>query len=296
MEKDFFIKVFREGTPYEFGKGKGLAAETTTFNPHKLDGTAGALNDHMEISIEEGRITGSIYRDNQAARDVIFSEPYDNTTIYYPFIAFHGNRNNIRCVGPKITLDPYVEPDLNFTSSSNYFSNSILSEGFTTHDENLDNENTNNVGYTVVPPQPSRGGGLVATELTLPESVGEYLGFSLPQYQQQAGMFAVFVADSLFKGTLSNNSFLILLDNLPIDSYDGFIGQRSNILAVVPKEDKDVDHVVEYEPNNLNFIRINNKTKISLRNIDARIIRVDRFAPEMNGLSVLTLLVRDNKD
>ena len=165
-----------------------------------------------------------------------------------------------------------------------------------TDSETIYNETVSNSGLNATPPAPSRTSGS-KNIVTLPQSVANYLGFEFPVNTFFASNFTgILSADKLFKGTLSNSSFLVLLDNLPIDSYDGFIGQRSNILAVVPKEDKSSDHVVEYEPNNINFIKINNKTKISLRNVDARIIRVDRFAPEMNGLSVITLLVRDPQE
>ncbi len=85
------------------------------------------------------------------------------------------------------------------------------------------------------------------------------------------------------------DAFLVEMLNLSLDSYDGFKGQRKNILAVVPATDK--DGVVLYEPSNLNLIDLDNKEGINLRNIKARVVNTDYSPFKMKGTATLTILV-----
>ena len=79
------------------------------------------------------------------------------------------------------------------------------------------------------------------------------------------------------------------MDNLPLESYDGFISGRKSILASVPNPNNG-DRVV-YEPNNLNYIALNNANTVSLRNIRATILYQDYTPVITVGLSVLNVLI-----
>jgi len=95
-----------------------------------------------------------------------------------------------------------------------------------------------------------------------------------------------------------NDTYLILLDTLDIDSYDGFGGDRKNILAVIPYSDDktNLKNVLEYEPNTLNFIEMKNRNKFSLRNIGGRILKSNLTNPSLTGLSSITVLIKDKDE
>ena len=76
---------------------------------------------------------------------------------------------------------------------------------------------------------------------------------------------------------------------IKLDSYDGLLNQRKNILAVVPKSNEDGS--VIFETNTPIFIDLNNKNELLLRNIRCRVVRPDYSNIEMQGIATLVLLV-----
>ena len=52
-----------------------------------------------------------------------------------------------------------------------------------------------------------------------------------------------------------------------------------------------LNRVIEYEPNNLNFIDIKNVRKLNIRNIRARILKSDLSQVKLKGLTTITVLL-----
>ena len=136
----------------------------------------------------------------------------------------------------------------------------------------------------------------------LHETVAEFLGYDnltntiVPNRGLNIGGNSVFFnADRLFIATLSNVSFIIQLRNVKIDSFNGDpdSGQRENIIGIIPQNTTDKS-IVEYEPNNLYYVDINEDKLI--RNLKAGILRIDGSPPVIRGLSVLTFIVKEKNE
>ena len=96
-----------------------------------------------------------------------------------------------------------------------------------------------------------------------------------------------------------SSSVLIVLDNIQLESYDTVEGNnqdggRKSILATVPQSDS--SGAIIYEVQNLKYININNAYTIKLRNIKARITKNDNSPLSVNGVSRMTILVKDENE
>jgi hypothetical protein len=85
------------------------------------------------------------------------------------------------------------------------------------------------------------------------------------------------------------------LIGIKIDSYNAGTGSRQNIIGVIPKTNNTVEgSITEYEPNNLYFINVEQDALV--RNWRARILRIDGSSIILNGLSIITLLIKDRDE
>jgi len=97
-----------------------------------------------------------------------------------------------------------------------------------------------------------------------------------------------------------SQNYIVELLNLPLNSYDSFDTKRgrANILAVIPENEHNagnIDNVLMYEPNEMTYISLTNKSELSLRNIRARITFPDYTPIETVGLSTIVLHLRPPK-
>ena len=77
-------------------------------------------------------------------------------------------------------------------------------------------------------------------------------------------------------------------------SYDSLSGGRKNILSSIPISERIISNtgIIQYEPAEKNFIALNNRNQLSLRNIRAR-ITTDSFDPiSTEGLSTVTVIIK----
>ena len=91
------------------------------------------------------------------------------------------------------------------------------------------------------------------------------------------------------------DNFVIEMLNLDLESYDGFNGSRKSILAVIPVNETTVsilDSKLQYTSPELQFIKINNRSDLLLRNIRARIVS-SRFKPILTrGQSMIAFYIK----
>jgi len=97
-----------------------------------------------------------------------------------------------------------------------------------------------------------------------------------------------------------SQNYLVELLNLPLNSYDSFPSKkgRANILCVIPQNEfnqGNLDTVLMYEPNEMTYVGLTNKSELSLRNIRARIVFPDYTKVETFGMSSLVLHLRPSK-
>lgn len=254
---NYFVKTSNSGAFTD----TGISPETKTGNNA----------DVLEISIQGDRIVGQLFRSSQATATPLFSVPYevDEAGIpkpLYGFVAFHGTRANIELVDMKFNSDAFKEPNTSLHSSH--------------HDQMI-------LGSGAIPLSPRNQATTRTLDFKTIE-IANFCGFNNLVYTQTAQL-VTFLADTLFHAHIENDCFLILLDNLQLESYDGFKTGRKSILASVPNSQSD-DRVV-YEPSNLNYIELNNANTISLRNLRATILYQDYTPIITKGFSVINVLV-----
>jgi hypothetical protein len=97
-----------------------------------------------------------------------------------------------------------------------------------------------------------------------------------------------------------SNNYVVELLNLPLNSYDSFPQKkgRANILCVIPQNEfnqGNLDTVLMYEPNEMTYVGLTNKSELSLRNIRARIVFPDYTKVETFGMSSIVLHLRPSK-
>ena len=99
----------------------------------------------------------------------------------------------------------------------------------------------------------------------------------------------LFIASNLFKSKIENDCFIILLENIPLESYDGYKKGRKNILASIPNPNN--GDIVVYEPNNINYVELNNANQMTLRNIRATVLYQDYTPVRTLGFNVISVLI-----
>lgn len=227
------------------------------------DGDAG--NDFVEVTINNGTVQINCYQGGSPLATEIASFTYTAGQTLYPVNVFLGRRQDARMSNVRLTDSPY-----------NDFS------------KNAGNTIENDVG---LPPQPDTRNNEQFLNFGSIE-VANYLGYK-NQRQPQSGFInvnnAIYLADNQFNDKVVADAFLIEMLNIPLDSYDSFVKQRKNILAVVPESDK--EGVVIYEPSTPFFIDVKNQNDLLLRNIRARVVAPDYTPFAMRGLATMTLLI-----
>jgi len=267
-QQTYYIKFVRNGTDY-MRKVKNVIEGASGAQPSKTTGTSNE-NDQLELSINQGRIQARVYKSNPDTTELLFDVPYDNKTVLYPFFTFQGNQNHIRVGKMRFMYDPFIA--LN--------SNIDLDTGNTIDDIELGVNN------------PPGGGGANRTvnKLTLNVELASFFGYKSDITTATLGTKAIFTANEIFRATLSNVSYLIELRSIPIESFNQ--GHRQNIIGVIPQITDRSIKTVEYEPNNLYYITVLEDTTI--RNLKARILRIDGSPILMRGMAVLTFLIKSN--
>jgi len=267
-EKDYYIKMVRFGTNYQKKTPTAAVADSGI----ALGNIGQAAGDVVEFAIELGKVKCRIYKDADATPELLFSEDYVVGTNYFPFITLQGDSNRTKLRVVAWNLDPYQtppkpEPSLQITEL-------VLDDSF-----------------NATPPNPASGQDS-KNILTLHEDLRSFFGYSF-SVNEQITANPNFVAEKNFLATLINDSFYIEMRNIELESYDGASGMRKNILSTIPKSDNEL--LVEYEPNNLNFVDIKN-IRSALRNIQCRILRIDDEEPLISGLAVITVFIKEKNE
>jgi len=258
----------------------GVATDTGVA-PLKASGGTLADNDVLDIALSGGFMSCVVEQDGSTLN--ISSTQYrtigQEDQVLHAFIAFKGTTqiNNTEC---------YVDV---YASQSD--SNNKLSIG------------TDIIGAPAVPENnnlvPIDGFKIIFDNL----AQANFFGFDRVENTGVAGNH--FVGD--FGSVISSNSkldnlippdrFLIELLNVPINTYDSLTGGRKNILASVPIQEHQNSHnfVIDYEPNNLIFISLNNRDPLRLRNINARVLTDEFNSLSTEGFNTISLLVKENE-
>ena len=123
-----------------------------------------------------------------------------------------------------------------------------------------------------------------------------FLGFDNIDLNPTAGPFNDrFVADNTFEVLIKHERFILELLNLNIDSYDGFLKRRVNVLHSLQLEQAQTGSaysIIRYEPNEIIYLDLNNAQELRLTNLRARIVSEQYKPIETEGFNVLNLLFK----
>ena len=258
------MRLFNDAGTLKYKEKHNGVTTTLNLGPANV-GAGGGTKDEFEICIEGGQLIGRVYRNGQATINC-FTVPYNGSTNLYPFGVLNDAAGFF--YNPKIQLDPF---SYNWGPAAN--------------------TGGSEVGETSPALHPTADSTVLLKFGSF--ELAEYLGFP----QQQNTVINVtdtctFEATHAYTPRVFNDSFIVELLNLKIDSYDSFLHQRANILKVIPSSSISTQGIVDYETSNINFIDINNSERVNLRNIKCRVLRNDWSTINVRGLSVLTLLVK----
>ncbi len=235
---------------------------------------ANVNNDIVELRQQGGNLSIVVYRNGEAAEEVLGTFKYDysvpgNKRLRFA-MSLQGAKATTSIQDLRVNFDPFDE--------------GVSVRDF---DQGVD------VGVGLPPPQKQQRIAPATFEITFPNSdVRDFLGFNNRVNSRSLLNEAIIRGDFLFTANIMNDSYLFELLNIDLESYDSFSNGKRNILKVIPAASTNADSIVDYETNNLTFIDIRNKYPLTLRNLKARILRNDLEPIVVRGVSVVTLLIR----
>ena len=227
-------------------------------------------NDILRIESSEGQIKFMIYNDSNPNGVLLggsnpITYPSDNPL--YPIIGFYQMANT----GIK---------NISITAKFDSTSDSIESSPVYTSDLNLINQDINKYDKFIK---------FENIDLSLK------LGFLTQNLEANISELN-FKAVSSISFFNKDNSFIVMLDNIQLNSYDDFDknnlqkGGRKNILSVIA--DEVPEKMMVYEPRTQYFIDINNPEPLILRNFKMRVLKNNFDKVEAINLSTLTILIK----
>jgi len=248
-------------------------------------------NDILEIMLSGGVIYGNVYINNvkhQLFIDTEYGDPSighvdrngkNDFHSLYPYIIMNGDNDDI-----KINC---IQHSLNESEMQNY-------------DE---------VRYPPTVPE------MVTTQTILPNpkvitgysEEGEFLfsgrdmrdwfGFNDIEPKANSGIdkHIRITAENIFKPVVYSKSIVVEMQNINLNSFDSIKKGRFNILEIVPDDvtTLEEDNVITYEPNQLNFIQMNNINDILQRSFRIRLLNKYLQPIKTKGLIVLTILIKE---
>lgn len=263
---------------------KGVLSVDTEFavnNPK--DGTSGTSeNDVVSIEVVGGAIRLVVYKENGTVNPTIqlLGEiPYNGTDEYWATTTIHGN-NTMALGDLRYTPEPFKVHKQTAPSLAGFDSEYI--GGLLGHST----------------PQ-SQATTLLNCRILFPDRfVSNWFGYEDLQYQNKSvskssniNNGVSFPADNIFKPQVPNDTYLLELLNLQLDSYDTFQGQRKNILGIIPYDEESTEQIT-YNASNLVFLDLNNKQPINLTSLNMRLVRSDYSTPDLTGQTSAVIYFR----
>ena len=269
------------GDPYQFTSKELLYNETdlTSNNVPILC----ALNDIIQIELSGGNYLIAVYRTGVTfLKTLLFSTETTRDSVY--------NDSAIGRIAPPL----YMTVGLfgpSFSGKINYISDPYTANPPTNSLALLDVEDD--------PPTFTKGNQydhvLTFQSLDLASS----LGFDERVITITDTDTCTFLAPKSITRTTHPSNYKIEMLNIQLESYDSQKEGRMNILATIPisQEFKDQQlSILNFEPTNMFYLSIRNKTKLSLRNIKARIIDANNNPINLLGFSSLNLLIKSKEE
>ena len=321
----FAVRSGSATSTYEFKQGAGAfqpVGGAAGLVPAQVSGDFGA-NGNDVISINIGGAVGNDRLVNMGVHQAIgktvagvvgAAQFVSQDEDLHFFVALAQDGDAIKIDMLEVDLDPYkYNPEI---AESNFSQRSTLTPGTASQVVRNGYERIN-LTDPLIPIPLSRRIGI----LDLPNEVADFLGYDVltadylndiaPKSQLESTSY-LWVADKRSEFAVRSKTYMVLFNNVPLDSYDSFArhdvdqrrantgGARQNILATVPaKEDLVTGTSVTqlaYEPSTLNYISMSNRSPLVTRSLRCEVLTAVYGKVSVNGLASMTLLVRDKKD
>ena len=235
-------------------------------------------NDILFIRLNKGKIELGTWDTTGTGRiRVGASVDYDYGTTgaqnsFIPIIGIFGDSTTTRIEVAKTSITPYNSDTY---TQSDFVESNLLGDSL---------------------PQTSGASTLYKLNFATP-TLADFLGFSqLLNSGLDNGRTALFTSNSAFNKHIGTSTYLVeLLSPVILNSYHSFSKGRKNILASIPVSERVINGAgqIQYEPNNLFYVSMNNLYPVNLRNISLRIIAQDFSTIFTEGFSEVSLLIRE---
>jgi hypothetical protein len=233
-----------------------------------ISALAVAADDDVFIVWSNGLLQGRVRKSTNVVT-TLFSVPYNHTDYLFPFISMYGDAN---CRLPV--------KNIKYTSSYSY------------NKENPVTQETDALGF------PFPANRVSVQQLIFPDpDLAKFLGFTKltdNSYIQQTTKNLLITANSQLSLADNAESYIVELETIPLEFYDGLSNQRKNYLYVFPNNESTILERINYSTNYPVFLNIKSNTDIMLKNIKARLIKEDNSAVDVIGLSSLSLLIQED--
>jgi hypothetical protein len=284
---------------YVFRDGSGNTQDATDGAGNVLrpvNANGGGDGDVINLDISQGSVNGRIYITNggTTTQHLVFSVPYNQADLY-PILINKSDHT--------ILYNPKSHWEI---SNYEYDKGQKKLEGVISQDDQF----SESLGIPVPPRERTANATL---NLNGASRFAQFCGFdaingqfsySRPNYDKTA----TFASSGGFQ-LLQFDSYVIEFMSNHLESYDGrsFMteppfqaigtGGRFSILKVIPNINKSAkDRSVNYEPSTLQFIDLSNNEPITLRNVKARILNTALEPITVEGVSVMTLLIKGKNE
>lgn len=264
----YYVEFIREGSVYNVKRGPAIALAASAVTASAVVDDSND-NDYIEWSVGGGSLQAKIYSTNPNTVTTVVDTAFFEQIEYYPYISFQGSQTNLKLMKVRNHIDPFHQSQANINHNS------------------LSSKHGPELGANP-PPAPVEN-PLTTNTMILDDAISSFFGYNQSIFFLQGRNQVFFISEKIFTPTLQNVGFMIELNNIQIESYNSATGERQNIIASIPQNTAWDRAIVEYEANNLYFIDVNQD--ISLRNVKARILRIDGSRPVLQGISVLNLLI-----
>ena len=285
------VQVSKSDSDYAVIKSDGWDDDTTDLQPTTFGTTIGE-NDILQVGMNFGRIGVQIIQDDgeggQDNSEIFVPLNAPDTTKLYPIIFFLGGgatgatANSGACRLGKML---YYDNPYDFTK--------------TTTDSGL-------LGTIAAQPQSTNPSNSYFNWGA--ETLANHLGYDEVYYPTDRtytlfeSSFNILGERRLITDASKNDNYIVELMNLQLQSYDGYSDNvnnirsgRKNILATIPL-DQDTNNILRYNATTPYFLNLDNKGDVILRNIRARLLNLDYSPVETQGLTVMTLLIKDSSE
>ena len=219
-------------------------------------------NDVIELSMNQGKLTGRLYSNTYIDGFTFFEEVYEGQVLY-PILAFSSDNCSVR----KLRYTPQIEQEI---ETYQLLQSSLLG--------------------SPKPPQQDLSSSIFTLsfeDITL----SSFLGFPTNILINQ-GLGFKFRGTQVVQFFDNSEAYIVELLNLPIDSFDFSANKQRKryILQVIQNQRNKQEQDVLYETSSPLMIDLNNNNEILLKNINLRILNSEEQEVNINGVSNLTLI------